>query len=469
MDVIVRLVVLAVRDLVTGRRAWVALVVSVLGMGVVFALLLGLVIVGAGTSGEAQDAFAAVGGVALGFSVLTGVVNLSQVARVSVFLRRRPMAQWQVAGVLPRQAFAVVWAQVILVCVLGGVVAAMLAPVMWVPFSEFVRGAGLPSAPGLSGPIPITATAWAAATSVLVGSIGGLRAARLSARPDVLSALQGVQEPSGRRQQWATLLRGMAVVLLCVGVGALYWAISRVPVRTEDELGDFLTVYPGMGMLLLVVIALAAGPLVTGLTRTVARLVPVRDATLGGYLASRQAASRVDHTRGLVMPVALATAVIGVVLSWTVTLGRTLQQSGGGEVRAPAAQLALLLGGPVAIAVFSSVSVSYATLDTRIRDAALLTAMGTRPVTLYRQVVAEAWLYSLMSAIIGYGVIVVNDRVIHVALAHGPVPDIATGTIPWEPLLATACAFVLHCVILLSISGYAIRQDPVLSIARNLR
>ncbi len=465
----IRLGSLVVRDLVHGRRAWIALFVCVLGMGVVFALSLGLVIVGAGATGEAQDAYVTIGGVALGFSVMTGVVNLAQVARISVSLRRRSVALWRVAGVLPGQAFVMTLAQVVGVCACGGVVAMMAAPVAWGPFAAFVRGTDLPAAPGLSEAVPRVATMWAAVVSVLVGILGGLFAARSAARRDVLDGLSDARATAaGPRRGVKGVLGAVLVMLVLAGTITLYWAISRVPVRATDELGDFLMVYPGMGILLLGVLALVGRWCVAMLARIGVGATPAGRAPLPAYLACRQAASRLDHTRGLVMPVVYATAVTGIVLAWTGKLTEILSDAGAGEaVRAPADQLALLIGGALVIAVIASSSVSYASMDVRVKDAALLSAMGARPAVLYRQALAEACVYAVMAASIAYTAIGANEWVMTAVLTAGPVPSAPLDPLPWEPLILIACAFVLHAVNLLSVSGYAVGRDPVATLARS--
>lgn len=464
-----RLGVLVGRDLVHGYRAWTALLVSVCGMGTVFALTLALLLVGARATGEAQAAYVTVSAVALGFSALTGVANLAQVSRVAVGLRRRAVALWQLAGVQPREAAAMTLTQVCAVCLLGGALAAALAPAVWGPFAAFVRSTDLPPAPGLATALPAAATAWAVVASVLVGALGGVPGARAAARQDVLDGLTPARSATAARAGRTRV--AARVVLVAAGaavVAALDAAISRVGPRRPDELGDFLTIYPGMGLLLLAVVAVAGGWFTSAFAWVAVRLTPAGRAPLPVYLATRQAASRLDHTRGLVMPVALCAAVTGIVLAWIRQLTAALRDAGAPDaVQAPGDQLALLVGGAVVIALVTSSSVSYASLDVRTRDAALLAAMGARPGTLYRQAVAEALVHAAMAAALAYGVIGLHDRTLSAALAHGPVPTASPGALPWEPLVLVAASFVLNTATLLGLTAHAVGRDPVATVTRS--
>jgi putative ABC transport system permease protein len=467
--VIVQVAILVVRDLVHGYRAWIALLVSVCGMGMVFALSLALLLVGAEATGEAQQAYIAVAGVALAFAVLTGVVSLAQVARVSVALRRRAVALWHVAGILPRQALLMTLAQVVATGLVGALLAMVLAPMAWTPFAAFVRSTDLPEAPGLSASIPAGATLWAVITSMSVGVLGGIPGARTAARQGVLDGLDHARVAGARRGGGArTVIRIVVVALLTAGVAALYWVISTVPALVTDDLGDFLAVYPGMGLLVLTVAAVCGGWCISAMSRVSEWFTPLGRTPLAEYLATRQAASRPDHTRGLVMPVVLSTAVTGIVVAWTDKLGEILGGAGaGGGVRAPGDQLALLIGGAIAIAIIASSSVSYASADVRVRDAALMSAMGTRPGSLYGQAVAEAALYAVMAATLAYAAIGLNEWAMTTALAHGPVPTASLNPLPVEPLLLVAAAFVLNAANLLVLSGHAVSKEPVSVIARS--
>ena len=99
---------LAVRSVAIDVVSWLALIITSAMLAVVVTLDIGLVVAGAGTSGEAQQSFVAFGCVALGFCVLVGLLSLMMVIRVCLGLQRRSVALWQLAGVLPRTVFAAV-------------------------------------------------------------------------------------------------------------------------------------------------------------------------------------------------------------------------------------------------------------------------------------------------------------------------------------------------------------------------
>lgn len=92
---------LVVRSVAIDVASWLALIVTSAILAVTVTLDIGLVVVGARTSGEAQQAFVAFGCVALGFCVLVGLLSLMMVIRVCLGLQRRSVGLWQLAGVYP--------------------------------------------------------------------------------------------------------------------------------------------------------------------------------------------------------------------------------------------------------------------------------------------------------------------------------------------------------------------------------
>lgn len=98
---------LVVRSVAIDVASWLALIVTSAILAVTVTLDIGLVVVGARTSGEAQQAFVAFGCVTLGFCVLVGLLSLMMVIRVCLGLQRRSVGLWQLAGVLPRTVFVV--------------------------------------------------------------------------------------------------------------------------------------------------------------------------------------------------------------------------------------------------------------------------------------------------------------------------------------------------------------------------
>ncbi|PRQ10480.1 hypothetical protein C1Y63_11370 [Corynebacterium sp. 13CS0277] len=75
---------LAVSSVVRGAGSWLSLIVTAVTLAVVLTLNIALIVVGAGAAGEAQQAYVTMGGAALGFSVLTGLVSFATVVGICV-------------------------------------------------------------------------------------------------------------------------------------------------------------------------------------------------------------------------------------------------------------------------------------------------------------------------------------------------------------------------------------------------
>ncbi|AII74087.1 FtsX-like permease family protein [Bifidobacterium coryneforme] len=182
---------LVVRSVAIDVASWLALIVTSAILAVTVTLDIGLVVAGANTSGEAQQAFVAFGGVALGFCVLVGFLSLMMVIRVCLGLQRRSVGLWQLAGVLPRTVFVVLLGEVLLVGLLSSLLGALVAGLAWFPFARLISSSGLPSNDVLAQPlIPLALWIGAGSTGVIC-VLGGLLPARRIARGDVLEAVRG--------------------------------------------------------------------------------------------------------------------------------------------------------------------------------------------------------------------------------------------------------------------------------------
>ena len=199
---------LVVRSVAIDVASWLALIVTSAILAVTVTLDIGLVVVGARTSGEAQQAFVAFGCVALGFCVLVGL--------------------------------------------LSSLLGALVAGLAWFPFARLISSSGLPSNDVLAQPlIPLALWIGAGSTGVIC-VLGGLLPARRIARGDVLEAVRGDGQTS--RSGFSLRKRILRTVLsaaIIAGTAALYMAIGHAqPLISKRAVGDFMTVYAGMGMLM---------------------------------------------------------------------------------------------------------------------------------------------------------------------------------------------------------------------------
>lgn len=430
-EVCVLLLRLVVRSVTVDVASWLALIVTSVMFAVVLTLDIGLVVAGADTSGEAQQAFIAFGGVALGFSVLVGLLSLTMVIRVCLGLQRRSVGLWQLAGVLPRTVFAVLLGEVLLVGLLSALLGALVAGLAWLPFTHLISSSGLPSSNVLVRPLPPPALWIGAGSTGIICILGGMLSARRIAHGNVLEDVRGGDQLSKQPTSltWR-ITRAVLSIALIAGTMALYIVISHERLLVSRRaVGDFMTVYAGMGMLVCLVIACCANPLIRGILALIGWGAEPFDTPW--FLAVREASAHLDITYGLVMPIGVAGGAVGVMMAWIGKLGAVL--SGSGEsVSAPPEQMALLFGGAVIIGCVAASSVVFATMRSRGRDAAVLIAGGGTTGMIRIKAACETIIYLTLSLIIAYTIVWINELAMDHALTSGPVPSVPFTLPGWQ-------------------------------------
>ncbi|KJY54270.1 ABC transporter inner membrane protein [Bifidobacterium coryneforme] len=458
---------LVVRSVAIDVASWLALIVTSAILAVTVTLDIGLVVVGARTSGEAQQAFVAFGCVALGFCVLVGLLSLMMVIRVCLGLQRRSVGLWQLAGVLPRTVFVVLLGEVLLVGLLSSLLGALVAGLAWFPFARLISSSGLPSNDVLAQPlIPLALWIGAGSTGVIC-VLGGLLPARRIARGDVLEAVRGDGQTS--RSGFSLrkrILRAVLSVAIIAGTAALYIAIGHAqPLISKRAVGDFMTVYAGMGMLMCLAVACCATPLIRGLLA----LIGLGSDRLGTpwFLAVREASSHPDLTRGLIMPIGLAGGAVGVMMAWIDKLSSVL--SGSGEtVSAPPKQMAVLFGGAVIVGCVAASSVVFATMRSRGRDAAVLIAGGGTSGLVWMKVACETVIYLALSLVVAYAIVWINELAMDHAFTSGPLPS-APFTMPGWQAAGIVVFGMLFVVVMLAAITAGITHRQVIDVVLNER
>lgn len=104
---------IAINSVARGAASWLALIITSAVLMVVLTLSIGLIVAGASARGEIQEAYVSMGGVALGFTVLTGLISFRLVVSTCVRLQRQDVALWQIAGVLPTAALAIMIVEIL--------------------------------------------------------------------------------------------------------------------------------------------------------------------------------------------------------------------------------------------------------------------------------------------------------------------------------------------------------------------
>ncbi|MDU4680627.1 MAG: FtsX-like permease family protein, partial [Cutibacterium avidum] len=256
---------IAVNSVIRGASSWLSLIVASVVLMVVVTLSIGLIVAGVAAGGDAQQAYASMGGVALGFTVLTGFASFRLVVGTCVRLQRRDVALWQIVGVLPRTARLILIVEILLVTALSALLGALVSEAVWPWYAGFVATSGLPRSDVLTHPIPVVAMITGVATTAVVSLMSGLGSARQIARADVVTAVRP-SETTQSSPRHSRVLFVVVTVLLIAGTVTLYFTIGHVsPVTDADDLVGVLSAYPGMGLLVCLVFAMICGPVVRGL------------------------------------------------------------------------------------------------------------------------------------------------------------------------------------------------------------
>lgn len=457
---------IALNSVIKGIPSWVSLIITSVAVCVVLTLNIALVIVGVETEGEAQQAYVAMGGVALGFSIITGLASFTLVVGICVRLQRRAVALWQIVGVLPRTAFSIMMIEILLVSAVSAAIGAAVSVLVWPAYADFIGESGLPYSEVLDEAVPGTALIIGIATTAAVSIVAGLRSSRKIVNGSLIDGVKSssafVGKPASTLVRIITTLVGIA---LLAGVGAIYVAIgSGPPIVDPQAMGDFLTVYPGMGLLLCLVFVVLGGSIVGVLIR----ILTLMPGGIAQFLASREASARPRLTQALIIPISLAAAAVGVMVSWVEKLEDILSIESGQEntVSAPPGQMALLLGGPVIVACIAAAAIVFATVQNRQEDNALLLISGSTPATVYAKAIIEAAIYAVVSLVCAYLIIGVNEIAIVTALSSGPIPTAELAFPGWTSAGVVMFGVFLTLIMLLVITASGTRKQSLSIVLR---
>ncbi|QXG76057.1 hypothetical protein KUM42_00275 [Modestobacter sp. L9-4] len=359
---------LLVSDLVANARMWLAVLFVCLAAGGVVSVSAALVETAYRTPGTAGLALYGVGGSLTGFVVISIVVVLSSVARLTVTLQRRSHALWQLVGVRPGAIRLIVLAQLLVVGALGALLGCLVAAPFLQPFADYV----LADAQGLGdvqlriGPVGVAGTVALVALLVLAGGSG---AARQASRVTGLELLSEAAVPrlTMTRTRW---------VVGGVLVAAVVSLVLGLPGRDLDQLSNPLMLIAP----LLAGALVAAAPLLTpALARTWTRVVPA-DASSSWYLARNVALADLDRSTAAINPLVVMIALTGGLWSTHGTIAAAqVGRSGTPPADLPVSSLVLLLGGPLLLAAVGAATTVAVSGRARARDAALLESAGATP------------------------------------------------------------------------------------------
>lgn len=452
---------IALNSVRKGMASWIALLVSSATLSVVLTLNIALIVAGTAVSGEAQQAYISMGGVALSFSVLTGLASFSLVVDTCVRLQRREVALWQIVGVLPRTALAILILEIVLVTAASAAVGAIIAIAIWPAYASFIGRSGLPYSEILEHSIPTPAITIGVAITVVVSVLAGINSSRKIVRGNLITGAKFSSAFEKKRSSAkGNILKTTLGVALLIGIIAIYSAIGNRPQITNPrELGDFITVYPGMGILLCLAFVFL-GPYLIRTLIALARLLP---GEVSYFLAAREASARPALTKALIMPITLVAAAVGVMASWVSKLKDVLETVNGSSssVSAPPEQMALLLSGPIIAACVAAASIVFATASNREQDNALLIVSGSTQSAAYLKSIVETIVYAFVSLSCSYFIVMANELAMVAAFSSGPIPSAQISMPGWSATGVIAFGMTLTLLMLLTVTFTGFRKESI--------
>ncbi|WP_432563027.1 hypothetical protein [Kineococcus sp. SYSU DK003] len=438
---------LVVGDVVVDPRGSAGVAVVAGTTAVVGSPAAALVVTAGAVPGTAGLALYGLSGTVIAFTVVAAVAVLAPVAGLTVGVRRREHALWQVVGLSPATVRRVVLAQLLLAGGVGALAGVLLAR----PLVPAVVGWTLAGTDGLTGVRVHAGGAGAAGVVVAVVLVlvvvGGWRAAGAAARTEVVQLLRTPDPPAPRTGplRWALAL---ALLLMLLSV---VWGLPGRVARSLDVGTPLLLVGP-----LVAGVLVALGPLIDGpLRRAWTALVPARWSP-AWFLACAAAVHGAGRSSAVSAPLALAVALTGSLFAATGTVARAEGLSGGPSSRS----VVLLLGGPLLLAAVGAAASVYTAGRIRDRQTALLLAAGASPATVLLAAAYEALVHVVTGTLLGGAGVLLTAMV-----AWWAVFPLDPGVRPvlGVPAVAVTAGLAAVTMLLATLAPTlrAVRRDPV--------
>lgn len=222
--------------------------------------------------------------------------------------------------------------------------AVIAEPVIRAAFDE---GAGeLAEIPIISGPLTAVVTV---GSTVALTLLGGARAARSAVRTPPLSALRE-PEPRAKPMRWWRW-----IVFACVCALAAWFGASLLNVTNRQQHFTFAPLVPAV----LTAVVASAGPAIYAvLLRAWTGVLPARAST-AWHLARHEARYHLSRSTASVTPLFAGTAVLGGLYTVLATTNASFAGTGEGAVALGSAQVALMFGSPILLAVTGAAVVIF--------------------------------------------------------------------------------------------------------------
>ena len=377
-------------DLAANFRIWAGTLVVALATGAVTTVAAAEIETAARTGGDSGLALYAISGTVLLFATLTTVIVLGSISNLAVALQQRPYALWQLVGIRPALIRLVVLTQLLIVALAGGAAGcAVTAPALPALFRFFLAGAS-----GLDGLRPRFGVVAAGSVVAFVTVVVVVSGARAAGRASRVPALQSLREPDLPRRRMGVLRWLNALVLLAILVSVL----SSLPGSAADRLATPLMIVAPLTAGLLAAVSPLLYP---AFLRAWTALIPP-SVSAGWYLARNSTAHNVSRSTAAISPLTVAVALAGGFYTATGIGGAAISRESPGAAQGVATgTVALLIGGPLILAVLGATATIFMTSRSREREFALIQAAGGTQATVLGAAACEAVIYVVTAAVLG--------------------------------------------------------------------
>ena len=377
-------------DLAANFRIWAGTLVVALATGAVTTMAAAEIETAARTGGDPGLALYAISGTVLLFATLTTVIVLGSISNLAVALQQRPYALWQLVGIRPALIRLVVLTQLLIVALAGGAAGcAVTTPALPALFRFFFAGAS-----GLDGLRPRFGVVAAGSVVAFVTVVVVVSGARAAGRASRVPALQSLREPDLPRRRMGVLRWLNALVLLAILVSVL----SSLPGSAADRLATPLMIVAPLTAGLLAAVSPLLYP---AFLRAWTALIPP-SVSAGWYLARNSTAHNVSRSTAAISPLTVAVALAGGFYTATGIGGAAISRESPGAAQGVATgTVALLIGGPLILAVLGATATIFMTSRSREREFALIQAAGGTQATVLGAAACEAVIYVVTAAFLG--------------------------------------------------------------------
>ncbi|WP_157981596.1 FtsX-like permease family protein [Protaetiibacter intestinalis] len=384
---------------------------------------------------------AAVASVSLLLTTVSTSVVLSSVVRSAVRRRSQAFSLWRVVGALPSQVSTVVSLQLFLTAAVGAALGTALAAI----FLPSLLSLALESSSGLGGirtPISVqTGLATAGLVVIYVAVVGAAPAHRAGYQ----SPIQ-VLNDTGDSPRPALKLTSAGLLALVAG-----WMTAGLPSSLPTGAAQSVLIGP-----VLVAATAAAGPWVFPAASRAWSAV-IRPGWSAAWFVARAHAIQADTRTG--GPTAPLLVAIGLPVTFLVGQ-RTVETANSSGGSGDSGALALILGGPVLLAIVGAAARIFMSNEERGRASALMgivgAGTGTRGLFVLWEVTIHVATATLVSALLAVAV-----GLSIVAAVRHEAPDVHAALEPdaLAAVVALSAVFCLPAALLPAL--FAMRRRPI--------